>query len=102
MRLFGWRETLVTLHECKSMLVGVALVCGVMLLGPLKSQASPADGFASSSAKLADKGQPKHRVWLAERFGTMLAAPKVTQKTFDLSTISPQDFGDSEPDAASN
>jgi hypothetical protein len=93
----------VTFHECKSMLVGVVLVCGVVLVGPLKSQASPVGASSSPTAtKLADKAQPKHRVWLAERFGTMLAAPKVTHQTFDLSATLPQDFGDSEPDAASN
>jgi hypothetical protein len=93
---------LVTFHECKSILLGVVLVCGVMLAGPLTSQASPVDPLSARAAKLAVAAKQPPRVWLAERFGTMLAAPKVTQKSFDLSKVQPQDFGDSEPDAVAN
>jgi hypothetical protein len=79
------------------MLIGVAMVFGVMLVGPLTTQASPA-----GAAKLSEKGQPKQRVWLAERFAAMLAAPKVTQKLLDLKSVQPHEFGDLEPETVSN
>jgi hypothetical protein len=90
-------------HELKSLSVGVVLVCGVMLAGPLTSQASPADPFAVSSAKALDatkaEAKPKPRIWLAERFGAMLSAPKVSHKSLDLTTTSAQDFGDWDSEA---
>jgi hypothetical protein len=90
-------------HELKSLMVGVVLICGVMLAGPLTSQASPADPFAVSSAKTVvaarTETSPKPRVRLAERFSAMLSAPKVRQSSFDLTAISSQDFGDWDADA---
>jgi hypothetical protein len=81
----------VTLQDCKSLLLGVVLVCGVMLAGPLTSQASPSDPFGAVSGQGA---KPKPRVWIAERFGAMLSGTKVTQTAFDLGATTTRDFGD--------
>jgi hypothetical protein len=82
----------------KSLFIGVVLVCGVMLAGPLTSHASPVDPFAVSPVKVADAGKvqakAKPRVALVERFAAILDAPKVSQKSFDLTETTANDFGD--------
>jgi hypothetical protein len=91
---------LVSFQELKPLLIGVVLVCGVMLAGPLTSHASPADPFAVGPVKVAEAGKAKlkPRFSISERFGAMLDQPKVSQKSFDLTTITATDFGDWEQD----
>jgi hypothetical protein len=92
---------IVSLQELKSLLIGVILVCGVMLAGPLTSHASPVDPFAllSTTAEMANAGtkagaKTKPRLALTERFSSLLGAPKVSQTTLDLTATTATDFGD--------
>jgi hypothetical protein len=87
---------LVSFQELKSLMIGVVLVCGVMLAGPLTSHASPADPFAAAPVKVADVGKAKvkPRASVSERFGALLGNPKVSQKSFDLTATTATDFGD--------
>ena len=85
----------VVFQELKSTLIGAVLVCGVMLAGPLTTQASPADPFAALSAKAADAAaKPKPRVWVSERNAAALNGPKIKQQPLDLAATAPADFGD--------
>jgi hypothetical protein len=91
-----FRGLLVSFQDFKSLMIGVVLVCGVMLAGPLSSHASSADGFAVTTAKFVESGKvrQKPRVSLTERFGALLGNPKVSQKSFDLTATTATDFGD--------
>jgi hypothetical protein len=93
------KEPGVDFQELKSLFVGIVLICGVMLVGPLTTHASPSDPFARPAA-LARTGTPnvaKPRVWISERIGAMLSGPRVRRETLDLSVTSDRDFGDWEP-----
>jgi hypothetical protein len=87
----------VSFQELKSLVIGVVLVCGVMLAGPLTSHASPADPFAVTAAK-ASPAKPqaaiKPRADAAERRNATLSAPKISQTAFDLTATKAHDFGD--------
>jgi hypothetical protein len=91
----------VSFQELKSLMIGVVLVCGVMLAGPLTSHASPVDPFAVTPVKVADapKAKLKPRASVSERFGALLGSPKVSQKSFDLAATNAADFGDWDHDA---
>jgi hypothetical protein len=88
-------------QDFKPLMIGVVLVCGVMLAGPLTSHASAADPFATGPTKTADDDKPKlkPRVSLVGRFSGMLSTPKVSQKSFDLNATAAADFGDWDQDA---
>ncbi len=94
------RGMLVIFQELKSLMIGVVLVCGVMLAGPLTSHASPVDPFAVKPVKAADaeKARVKPRVLITERVGAMLGSPKVSVKSLDLTLVAATDFGDWEHD----
>jgi hypothetical protein len=96
----------VSFQDFRPLMIGVVLVCGVMLAGPLTSHASAADPFATAPfatgpTKTADADKPKSqpRVSLVERFSGMLSTPKVSQKSFDLNATAAADFGDWDQDA---
>jgi hypothetical protein len=95
------RGLLVNFQDLKSLMIGVILICGVMLAGPLTSHASAADPFAVAPLKIADAGKTKlkPRLSLVERFGGMVSTPKVSQKSFDLTATAATDFGDWDQDA---
>jgi hypothetical protein len=90
----------VSLQELKSLTIGVVLVCGVMLAGPLTSHASPADPFAVTPVKVANVGKAKAKPHLSmgERFGAIIGSPKVNQTAFDLTATTARDFGDWDQD----
>jgi hypothetical protein len=86
----------VTLQELKPLSIGVVLVLGIMLAGPLTSQASPAARGVERYAVSADAGllrTPKPRGILSW-FGAVSAPPTQKSKALDLAARSPQDFAD--------
>jgi hypothetical protein len=94
-----FRGLLVSFQDFKSLIIGVILVCGVMLAGPLTSHASAADPFSATPAKIAEgKPKAKPRVSLVERFAGMASAPKVSHKSLDLTATAAADFGDWDQD----
>jgi hypothetical protein len=103
----GWvvvgaaKERDVSFQDLKSMMIGVVLVFGVMLAGPLTTQASPSNqSYRLNIAKPSDATvRAKPRAVMVERFGSMLGAPKLKSGPLDMTTSSAQDFGDWEPDS---
>ena len=84
---------MVGFQDLKSLVVGVLMVIGVMLAGPLTTHASPADPFARPPSKSVSVAKPLVKA-KSPTAATALTAPNIRQMAWDLTTTTAQDFGD--------